>query len=295
LRLGSASGVGRLLGWSRPKVSRIEAGKTVPKAADVEALLNLYLPDPAKATPLLQLAHDARTRGWWTAFSDVFTGSYVGLEDGATAIRTWEAQLIPCLLQTEAYARTVIAATCPDAPDSVHRQVQARMALLTRDGPRIIDFGIARAADITAITRTGVSVGTPAFMAPEQFRASTEITSAADVFMFGLVMCYAAGLSPFGEGPPGGTDLPGRARGTGSGWASLLVARPGRAMSGETRGPPSNGCGPHGVHGLRTANRWLAPGSCAHDDRIRRSGESPIHRYRRTAGPQSERSGSSPS
>ncbi len=132
----SQAQVAAQLGWSGPTISRIEAGKTVPKAAALQALLNLYAPGAAQAASLIELARDARLRGWWTAFSDVFTSPLVALEDGASSIRVWEPQLIPDLLQTEAYARTVIKATHPYAPQTVHRQVQARMlrrGLLGRD------------------------------------------------------------------------------------------------------------------------------------------------------------------
>ncbi len=120
--------VAELLGWSRPKVSRIETARSVPRVADVEALLSLYLPDPAQALRLIDLTRQARQRGWWTAFTDVLAGSYVSLEDGAGHIRTWQAQLVPDLLQTEAYARQVIAAAHPDPAEITHRRVQARMA-----------------------------------------------------------------------------------------------------------------------------------------------------------------------
>ncbi|TDC63915.1 serine/threonine-protein kinase, partial [Streptomyces hainanensis] len=72
--------------------------------------------------------------------------------------------------------------------------------LLGTDGPRVIDFGIARAADTTALTRTGVTAGTPAFMAPEQAMAQP-VTPAADIFALGLIAVFVtAGSPPFGDG-----------------------------------------------------------------------------------------------
>ncbi len=83
----------------------------------------------------------------------------------------------------------------------VHRDLKPSNVLLAADGPRVIDFGIARATDATALTGTGVSVGTPAFMAPEQARGKP-VTPASDVFSLGLVAAYAAcGRSVYGVGP----------------------------------------------------------------------------------------------
>ncbi|MFI8391332.1 serine/threonine-protein kinase [Streptomyces sp. NPDC085540] len=83
----------------------------------------------------------------------------------------------------------------------VHRDLKPANVLLAADGPRVIDFGIARAADSTALTSTGVSVGTPAFMAPEQASAGT-VTPATDVFALGQIAAFSAiGASVFGDGP----------------------------------------------------------------------------------------------
>ncbi|MFJ4644202.1 serine/threonine-protein kinase [Streptomyces bobili] len=83
----------------------------------------------------------------------------------------------------------------------VHRDLKPSNVLLASDGPRVIDFGIARAADATALTGTGVSIGTPAFMSPEQ-AAGKKVTPASDVFALGQVAAFAArGTGAYGDGP----------------------------------------------------------------------------------------------
>jgi serine/threonine protein kinase len=83
----------------------------------------------------------------------------------------------------------------------VHRDLKPSNVLLAADGPRVIDFGIARAADATSLTDSGLTIGTPAFMSPEQAAGRT-ITGATDVFALGQVAAYAAvGAPAYGEGP----------------------------------------------------------------------------------------------
>jgi serine/threonine protein kinase len=82
----------------------------------------------------------------------------------------------------------------------VHRDLKPSNVLLAPYGPRVIDFGIARAADSTVLTRTGMVVGSPPFMAPEQVKGEA-ITQAVDVFALGAVAVFAAtGRSAFGDG-----------------------------------------------------------------------------------------------
>jgi hypothetical protein len=107
-------------------------------------LLEIYgVTDEATRESLVQLAREARRRGWWTRYTDVLgSGTYVGLETEAAGLHTYESMFIPGLLQTEDYARAVIRAgqTRPD-PDTLNRRLGARMArkeILQRpDSPEI--------------------------------------------------------------------------------------------------------------------------------------------------------------
>lgn len=84
----------------------------------------------------------------------------------------------------------------------VHRDLKPSNMILAADGPRLIDFGISRALDGTMITGTGMVVGTPAFMSPEQ-ASGTPAGPASDMFSYGGVLTFAAtGSGPFGDGSP---------------------------------------------------------------------------------------------
>ncbi|PSL00159.1 WD domain G-beta repeat uncharacterized protein [Murinocardiopsis flavida] len=82
----------------------------------------------------------------------------------------------------------------------VHRDLKPGNILLVDEGPRVIDFGIARSAEASVVTQEGGILGTPGFMSPEQAYGH-ELTGASDVFSLGSVLCYAAtGREPFGTG-----------------------------------------------------------------------------------------------
>ncbi|MFJ9259433.1 protein kinase [Streptomyces bacillaris] len=85
----------------------------------------------------------------------------------------------------------------------VHRDLKPGNIVMAPDGPRVLDFGIARALESTRLTATGTAFGTPGFLAPEQAQG-LEVGGAADVFALGAVLVAAAGGSAFGAGTPMG-------------------------------------------------------------------------------------------
>ncbi|MER6460786.1 protein kinase [Streptomyces sp. NPDC001228] len=92
------------------------------------------------------------------------------------------------------------ALTSIHAAHLVHRDLKPSNVLLADDGPRVIDFGIARSVESETITRAGLMIGSPGFMSPEQVEGG-EVTGASDVFALGAVLTFAAtGGNPFGDG-----------------------------------------------------------------------------------------------
>jgi serine/threonine protein kinase/outer membrane protein assembly factor BamB len=93
----------------------------------------------------------------------------------------------------------------------VHRDLKPANVMLAEDGPRVIDFGISRAAEFAAsdvLTQTGRVMGTPPFMSPEQFAAPQDVGPAADMFSLGSVLTYAATCrGPFDSPSPYETAL----------------------------------------------------------------------------------------
>ncbi|MBX6390781.1 MAG: helix-turn-helix domain-containing protein, partial [Frankia sp.] len=131
---------------SESKISRLELGRVSFKERDVADLLTLYgVTEEAERAPFLALVRDANKQGWWQSFSDVLPHwfqPYIGLEESASQIRSYQVQFVPGLLQTEDYARAIITRGNRGAPaEVIDGRVQVRMnrqRLLTRpDAPRL--------------------------------------------------------------------------------------------------------------------------------------------------------------
>jgi transcriptional regulator with XRE-family HTH domain len=127
------------LGCSTSKVSRIETGHTSATPRDVMDMLAVYGVSSSISDELVEIAREARQKGWWHPYSTVLVGAYVGLEAAARSIRAYEQQVIPGLLQSEEYANAMIrAARLSDTPQEIDARVHVRMArqsLLIQDDP----------------------------------------------------------------------------------------------------------------------------------------------------------------
>ncbi|MEV1244796.1 helix-turn-helix transcriptional regulator [Nonomuraea sp. NPDC049750] len=118
---------------SHSKISRLECGRTSFKLRDVADLLTLYgVVEEAEREAVLSLTKQANAPGWWHEYRDVVPDwfeDYLGLEQDAAMIRTYEVQYVPGLLQTEDYARAVITCGHPGCPPEA---IERRLALRTR-------------------------------------------------------------------------------------------------------------------------------------------------------------------
>ncbi|GII33707.1 helix-turn-helix domain-containing protein [Planotetraspora mira] len=123
---------GQTIRCSESKISRMELGRVGFKGRDVSDLLSLYgVEDEETRTVVMDLVEKANEPGWWHRFSDLLPSwfqAYVGLEEAAQRIRTYEVQFVPGLLQTKEYARAVITAGAVGAaPEEISRRVDLRL------------------------------------------------------------------------------------------------------------------------------------------------------------------------
>lgn len=150
-RLREARGISReqaadAIRATHSKISRLELGRSGFKQRDLTDLLNLYgIFDPDEREALLMLARQAGEPGWWHRYHDIMPGwlePYIGLEQAASVIRSFEVQFVHGLMQTEDYARAVIAIGGSATPAAeIERRVRLRMTrqeILTRaDRPKL--------------------------------------------------------------------------------------------------------------------------------------------------------------
>ncbi|WP_232534042.1 helix-turn-helix transcriptional regulator [Plantactinospora sp. KBS50] len=151
----SAAEAARAVEHDTSWLSRIETAEVRPHPNDVRALLALYGVDESQAEAVVAVARQARQRGWWQQYSNVLPDwfvTYLGMESEASAIRSYQCQTVPGLLQTEGYARAAIrGAPVPVPEEEIERQVALRIerqaVLAAEDHPTlrvILDEGAVR-------------------------------------------------------------------------------------------------------------------------------------------------------
>lgn len=184
---------GEAIGMSHSTIRRMEQAKVARlRLSDVERLLRTYgVADPAEIETFLALTREANKQGWWHSYRDVvpdWFGAYLSLEQAALHIRTYEAQVVPGLLQTEEYAHALLRAGHPQATDEeIDRRVALRLArqdILARDRPPLL---------WTVMDETALHwpVGGPAVM-----RAQID-----HLLQIGEQRHVRVQLMPFGRGP----------------------------------------------------------------------------------------------
>ena len=187
--------VGQRLECSGTRISRMETGRISVRPGDVRELLEVYGVSGAEADSLVQLAREARRKGWWHTYGRVLPTwfeAYIGLESEAVRLRDFQSLVMPGLLQTEDYARAVLRAA-PQAGSSteIDRQVALRMKrqqILSQDVPP--DIWVVLSESVLR-----VHVGGPAIMRA-QLRQLADVAERPNVTLQVLSFATVAHVHP---------------------------------------------------------------------------------------------------
>ena len=139
-----------VLEWSKPRLWRYETGQVPIHPNDVEAMCRLYGVGSELTEALKALARETRAKGWWHAYADIpeYFELFLGMEQAASRLRQYEAEIIPGLLQSSAYAREANIRSGPIKdmpPEVVEKDVGVRMRrqrILTRAEPKAPDLDV---------------------------------------------------------------------------------------------------------------------------------------------------------
>lgn len=195
----TCEGVGQRLDCSGTRISRIETGRISVRPGDVRELLEVYGITGDRADALVELAREARRKGWWHRFGPVMPSwlePYLGLEAEAARLRDFQSMVLPGLVQTEDYTRAILRAA-PDAGSAgdIEQQVALRMerqAVLDGAAPPELGLVLSEGA-------LRVQVGGPGVMRA-QLRKLAEVAGHGQVTLQVLPAGAAAhvqAVSPF--------------------------------------------------------------------------------------------------
>jgi transcriptional regulator with XRE-family HTH domain len=165
--------VAQQLEWSTSKIIRIEGGKTPITRSDLQVLLLQYgVSDAAETEKLQDLAREARTPGWWDEYRDEVEESefleYVGYEAGAAAIKSYQASLVPGILQTREYAEVIAEhfhLGAVKADSTVKFRLRRQVEMSKRERPPLRSFVIDE-----GVIRRQVGVKSDPLVMPNQLR-----------------------------------------------------------------------------------------------------------------------------
>jgi hypothetical protein len=177
---------------SQSKISRLENGRRSISQRDVRDLCGFYEVDDHRIVDsLMQMAKESRQQGWWHAFGDIPYSVYIGLETDAASLRVYEPQVVPGLLQTQAYAEAVCEGASPEASHTdIEKRVQVRMRRQERINDLRHPLRLWAVLDEAALRR---AVGGPQTMV-EQLERLNEISQLPHVTV--QVMPFSMGAHP---------------------------------------------------------------------------------------------------
>ena len=189
--------VGHRLECSGTRISRIETGRIGARPGDVRELLEIYGVTGAAADSLVQLARDARRKGWWHAYSRVlppWLEAYVGLESDAARLHDFQPSVVPGLLQIEDYARAILRdAPYADYGEDIDQQLALRMrrqAVLDQPRPPQVRMVLGESV-------LWMQVGGPAVLRAQLLRLA-ELAARPDFSLQILPLRTAAHAQPAG-------------------------------------------------------------------------------------------------
>jgi DNA-binding XRE family transcriptional regulator len=177
---------------SQSKISRLENGRRSISQRDVRDLCGVYdVEDHRIVESLMQMAKESRQQGWWHAFGDIPYSVYIGLETDAASLRVYEPQVVPGLLQTQAYAEAVCEGASPEASHTdIEKRVQVRMRRQERINDLRHPLRLWAVLDEAALRR---AVGGPQTMV-DQLERLNEISQLPHVTV--QVMPFSMGAHP---------------------------------------------------------------------------------------------------
>ena len=189
--------VGQRLECSGTRISRIETGRIGARPGDVRELLEIYGVTGAAADSLVQLARDARRKGWWHAYGRVLPPwfeAYVGLESDAARLHDFQPSVVPGLLQIEDYARAILRdAPYADYGEDIDQQLALRMrrqAVLDQPRPPQVRMVLGESV-------LWMQVGGPAVLRAQLLRLA-ELAARPDFSLQILPLRTAAHAQPAG-------------------------------------------------------------------------------------------------